>query len=241
MYEETMWNEPTPTEKRALVRIYFMCITILSLMFCAMGLQLMLTPDGVVTQEDDMPFLQLSLGKEDELPVLVEDSTDANQQEPLLLADWQDDVVVDPYVYYNVPLSQDLQRYTQELCDSFAVAYPLVLAIMEQESRFQTQVVSEPNSNGSSDFGIMQINSGNHLWLEAVLGVDDWLDPYQNILAGVYILSLYGNFGDDLQAMAMCYNLGPSQGKENVQKQVYTVYSEEVMARLSRFVEIEEL
>jgi len=65
------------------------------------------------------------------------------------------------YVLYDVPLSEELQHYTQDLCKQYNVSFPLVLAIMTKESTFRPDVVS-----GTDDYGIMQINSCNHEWLE---------------------------------------------------------------------------
>lgn len=134
-------------------------------------------------------------------------------------------------LYYNVPLSDELQIYTQELCFALGVSYPLVLAIMDIESRFQGNIVSPLNSNGTQDYGLMQINSGNFLWLSEELGVSDFLEPYQNIYCGVYILSLF-SYLEDPQIIAMYYNSGMGQGKKNVQKGIFTLYSTLVVEKI---------
>ncbi len=60
---------------------------------------------------------------------------------------------------------------------------------------------------------IMQINSCNHEWLEEELGITDWFDPKQNILAGVYILSRIGPY-EDVHKTLMSYNCGPSRARK---------------------------
>lgn len=112
------------------------------------------------------------------------------------------------YVLYDVPLSEELQHYTQDLCKQYNVSFPLVLAIMMRESNFRPDVVS-----GTDDYGIMQINSCNHEWLEEELGITDWFDPEQNILAGVYILSGIGPY-EDVHKTLMSYNCGPSGARK---------------------------
>ncbi len=131
------------------------------------------------------------------------------------------------YVYYDLPLSDQLQEYTQDLCKAMEVDYPLVLAIMSEESWFDPKAISP-----TDDWGIMQINSSNHLWLERELGITDWLDPQQNIYAGIYILSLY-SYLEDRQAIAMFFNSGPSTGKSNLKKGIFTGYSVDVMTALA--------
>ncbi len=136
------------------------------------------------------------------------------------------------YHYYNIPLSQELQEYTQELCLEMGVHYPLVLSIMAQESYYTAEAIST-----TEDYGLMQINLCNHAWLEEELGITDWLDSKQNILAGIYILSLYGHFGEDYQRIAMWYN-SPKKGKEYETTGIFTSYSYGVMKNLE---ELEEL
>lgn len=131
------------------------------------------------------------------------------------------------YVIYNVPLSKKLQEYTQDVCEEYSVSYPLVLAIMKQESGFQADAHS-----GTNDYGIMQINEGNHDWLEGVLGITDWLDPEQNILAGVYILSQIDY--DDPHQVLMSYNCGPTGAKNLWADGIYsTAYSRAVVENLN--------
>lgn len=140
------------------------------------------------------------------------------------------------FLYFDVPLSMELQEYTQVLCEEMDVYYPLVLAVMAQESGYSPSAVSPENYNGSRDFGLMQINSKNHQWLESVLGVSDWLDPRQSILAGIYILSLYNDWNEDYQTIAMLYNTGPTGGKPYLESGTFTPYSYQVTEKLEEIL-----
>lgn len=132
-------------------------------------------------------------------------------------------------VFYNIPLSDDFQKYTQELCEAYGVYYPLALATMQEESQFDLNAISPINNNGTRDWGIMQINEDNHEWLMDELGVTDIMDPHQNILCGVFILSIYSyRFDDDYQTISMWYNW-PSKAKEYGAVGKFTPYSERVM------------
>lgn len=140
-----------------------------------------------------------------------------------------DPVSVEPenesrYVIYDIQIPEDLQHYTQDVCEEYGVSYPLVIAIMKKESEFLPDAVSATN-----DYGIMQINGGNHEWLEKTLGVTDWFDPRQNILAGIYILSQFNEY-EDVHQILMSYNCGPSGAKKLWAEGVYhTAYSRSVV------------
>ncbi|MFI3254402.1 MAG: transglycosylase SLT domain-containing protein [Eubacteriales bacterium] len=140
------------------------------------------------------------------------------------------------YVYYDVPLSDELQEYTQDLCLELNVDFPLVLSIMAQESKYGLDSISPKNKDGTKDYGIMQINSCNHDSLGQRLGITDFLDPHQNILAGLTMLADYW-YLNDYQTIAMYYNSGPGTGKSNVAKGIWTPYSIEVMETLNLLIE----
>ena len=132
-----------------------------------------------------------------------------------------------PVQYYDVPLSEDLQDYIRTLCEENDVPMSLIIAMIEVESSFRSNVIS-----GTSDYGLMQINKINHEWLKNELGVTDFLDPYQNILCGVYILSghLEKTDGDIAKAL-MRYNCGATGAWRLWQKGIYsTEYTRKVMS-----------
>ena len=85
--------------------------------------------------------------------------------------EYQDNLDKTPYSDYLVEkygFSKDLQKYTYNLCEEFYPAdpehyYAFLLAVMQQESDFGRDR-SHYNSNGTTDLGIMQVNSCN--WKE---------------------------------------------------------------------------
>ena len=62
----------------------------------------------------------------------------------------EEPVVESRYVLYDIQLSEELQHYTQDVCEEYGVSYPLVIAIMKKESGFLPDAVSATN-----DYGIM--------------------------------------------------------------------------------------
>lgn len=112
----------------------------------------------------------------------------------------------DLYYIPEIPLSKELQYFTYEQCKERHVSYELALAVMQRESRFRTDVQGH-NPNGSTDNGLMQINSRNEKWLSKEIGIRDLMDPEDNIRAGVFMLSCHvANYGENYGLMA--YHMG---------------------------------
>lgn len=134
---------------------------------------------------------------------------------------------------YDIPLTKELQEYTFNLCQENNLDYEFTLAVMDQESDYQEKAISKTN-----DYGIMQINKINHEWLSEKLGIDDFLDAEQNILAGVKMLSdLITKYEDPHKAL-MAYNAGEAGAKKHWDKGTTTSgYSREVMARTEELKE----
>lgn len=67
--------------------------------------------------------------------------------------------------YYEVPLSHQLQDVVFQAAERWDVPAALLLAMMDQESDYRTDLIS-----GTNDYGIMQINAINHPRLRRDLG-----------------------------------------------------------------------
>lgn len=127
-------------------------------------------------------------------------------------------------VYYDVPLSLELQDHIRMQCDDAGIDFELVLAVMQIESNYQFDVISSTH-----DHGIMQINEVNHDELKNKLNVTDFLDPYDCTTAGIYMLSNYKWCENETQ-MLMCYNMGEAGAKEAWSKGIYeTNYTKKVL------------
>lgn len=97
------------------------------------------------------------------------------------------DLTVDSgFKKYNIRLSEDLQKYTYNMCKKYGVPYEAMLAVMYVESGYIPNKISSTN-----DYGLCQINASNHAYLRRALGVYNFLDPYQSIKAGTYFISRY--------------------------------------------------
>ena len=134
-------------------------------------------------------------------------------------------------VYWDVPLPEAMQDYIRMLSVEYSVPEELILAMIEVESSFRPSVVSS-----TGDYGYMQINECNHEWLKDELGVTDFLDPYNNILCGITILSQhYERYGDETKAL-MAYNMGATGAKRNWDKGIFeTTYTRKIQSAKERY------
>lgn len=127
-------------------------------------------------------------------------------------------------IYYDCPLSHDLQDYIRELCNENGIPMSLVIAMIDVESSFNPDAISS-----TDDYGLMQINKCNHGWLREQYGITDVLDPYQNVRGGIIILSQHYN--GNLSNALMSYNLGAGGASELWNEGVYsTSYSRKVIS-----------
>lgn len=145
---------------------------------------------------------------------------------PMIVAETIIEVPPAPYVepvpsvtLYDIPLSEELQEYTYETCEKYLVGnyYDLVLAVMWQESTFDASTISKTN-----DYGLMQINKVNHKWLREKLSITDFLDPQQNIEAGVFMLSSYLLKYENVNRALMSYNMGEGGARKRWKQGIHT-------------------
>ena len=165
-------------------------------------------------------------GEPEEGPLIPEDPQETEKIEQALLEQG--------YFNEEIPLDFDLQDHLRTACTEFGVPYHIALGVIQAESSFRADA-----SNGTC-FGFMQINKINADWLAEEIGVTDLLDPFQNLRAGVYILSgLYADYGDWHKTL-IAYNYGRAGAQKHVFSQGYTTtgYSRTVMAYAEEWLEV---
>lgn len=104
---------------------------------------------------------------------------------------------------YDLPLDDDLQKYTIAKSEEAGLDPKLVLAVMKVESNFKSDLISKTN-----DYGLMQINKVNHKWLKKELGITDFLDAKQSIACGIYMLADISSRYTDEHRILTAYNWG---------------------------------
>ncbi len=134
--------------------------------------------------------------------------------------------------YYNIPLADELQEYTFNLCAENGLDYEMVLAVMQRESDYREKTISK-----TRDYGLMQINQINHKRLQEELGINDFLDAEQNIRAGIHILAGLSEKYDDPHKVLMAYKFGETGARKLWAKGITSCrYSEAIMARKAEFL-----
>ena len=124
-----------------------------------------------------------------------------------------------------VPLSPEFQKYVHDVSAEYGVDFTLVLAVMAQESRFDSSAVSQ-----TGDVGLMQINGINHPRLSAALGITDFSDPYQNVRAGVYMLRELTQRYYEPSRVLMAYHMGETAAASAWSQGIYeTGYTRSVL------------
>ena len=138
------------------------------------------------------------------------------------------EIVEDIRIYYDCPLSHDLQDYIRTLCGNYGVPMSLIIAMIEVESSFRANAISKTN-----DYGLMQINIVNHERLRKEYGITDFLDPYQNVFCGITMIAEHYNRYYDVNRAVMAYNLGVTGAKRLWDKSIFrTSYTDKINAAM---------
>ena len=128
----------------------------------------------------------------------------------------------------DIPLSEDIQKYAYNKCQESGIDYSIFLGLMRKESSFNPEIISKTN-----DYGLCQINKGNHNWMREVFGSDwDPMNPYDNIDASIFMLSKYTKDYncDNYHVLLMNYNMGHGNAVECFNSGIYSSkYSRAIM------------
>lgn len=120
-------------------------------------------------------------------------------------------VLINTQVIYDIPLSQDLQIATQDVCLYRMLDYELVFAVMQVESNFDEKAYNPI----SKCIGLMQINPINIPELYKILRIQDLENPYDNIDSGVYLLQkCFKQSKGNINYALMIYNCGANKAKQ---------------------------
>lgn len=131
-------------------------------------------------------------------------------------------------------LDVEIQEFIYYLAYGYNIDFYFIMAVIEHESDYRADLISKTN-----DYGLMQINKCNHEWLSQALGITDFLDPYQNVMAGTYkFYILFEKYQGDTAKVLMAYNMGNTGAKRLWDKGIYeTKYSREIMQQIAEWKE----
>lgn len=120
--------------------------------------------------------------------------------------------------------SDDLKSYTQTVCDEYDVDYSLALGVIYNESRFQSSL-THLNSNGTTDYGLMQVNEVNLEYLHKTVGINsmhELLDDRTGIRCGVQLLAYHKQYTKNDSTALLRYQIGAGKYKQYLKAGRYT-------------------
>lgn len=119
----------------------------------------------------------------------------------------------------------EVQQYTYVVCGNYGVDYELILAMIEVESAYCSDAVSECGA-----VGYMQVIEKWHKDRMERLNVDDLSNPYHNIIVGVdYMAELLERYPEEV-ALGY-YNMGYKAVEFWNDGKIITNYAEKVLSR----------
>lgn len=159
-------------------------------------------------------LIGFGIGKLTSIPEAKPDVSESDVQKEILIygqpdgkifnwdmsAEWESPLEFTPL---NVPMNEDLQEFIFYLSVGYNIDFTLVMAMIQQESSFQADVISTSN-----DYGLMQINEMNHPYLTEQLGITDFTEPHNNIRSGMFILRKLFEKYETPEKVLMAYNMG---------------------------------
>lgn len=128
-------------------------------------------------------------------------------------------------LYYDVPLSEDLQDHIFELCEIHNIDPALVIAVIRRESNYKASAIGDKGNS----LGLMQIQPRWHQERMDRLNCPDLLDPYQNVTVGIDILSDLFDSGKSVEWVLMAYNGGRAYANRNWNAGVVSTYANKVL------------
>ena len=143
--------------------------------------------------------------------------------------DWSEDEY--DFIPLDCELDKETQQFTFYLCEGYDIDWTLVMALMQKESSFRSDIISP-----TDDYGLMQINKMNHEWLTKTIGVTNYLDKEQNIRAGVFVLRKLFEEYTDPNLVLMAYSMGTVAAENLWNKKIYTTpYVNDILTYQAEF------
>lgn len=155
--------------------------------------------------------------------------------------------IEESFIFYNIPLCEEVQRYIWNECEKYQLSYELVLAVIQKESNFNHQAVS----SSGADRGLFQLNKGTYPWIAQQLGIKNFnvFNVEHNIQAGVWYLNYIKthweekNYKDEELTILMLnsYNQGIGGCTRYVQNNGYSYYYAKKVLEYKEIIEDKEM
>lgn len=136
------------------------------------------------------------------------------------------------------PLPEDMDIKLQEkvfaICKEEGVSFPLVMAIIKNESNFAPDTIGE-----DGDSGLMQVVPKWHEKRMEKMGITDIMEPIQNVRVGVnYLAECLKNHPGNTTIALIAYNMGEERARELEAQGAYeSKYSTEIEETMDMYNE----
>lgn len=160
------------------------------------------------SESEELNVVKMELQDEVNIPItddkvreVMENITESKQEKTTVKTKKEKQVV-----YYDIPLSKDIQDYVKKLCKKYKnVEETLVYAVIKKESGFDVDALGD----GGKSKGLMQIQQMWHENRMNKLNVDSLMTAKGNIKVGIDILSeKIKKYDGDLGKALTAYNAG---------------------------------
>lgn len=126
-----------------------------------------------------------------------------------------------------IPLTLEEQEQLRAAADEFGVWYPLALAMVDVETKFQNVAGDDGRS-----IGYLQVNRTYHKDLMAEIGATDLWNPQDNFRTGLAYLAEQIENSETIHGALMAYNMGPTGAARAWEDGTHeTEYSRNVLER----------
>lgn len=177
-----------------LIAIVFIVIAVVGFTF--IGLNIAADLAGNITPETTLPVTTEAVPDETE-------ATETECTEPETT-----EATASTGLYYDVPLSEDLQFHIIKQAERRGIDPAIILAMIWKESTYYCKAVGD----GGNSLGLMQVQPRWHSARMEKLGCTDLFDPYQNVVVGIdYLAENLTRYGS-IEAALTAYNAGSYTG-----------------------------
>lgn len=187
-------------------------------------LTLMLTGFSTPAPTQDKPFEEVELVICTDWDVRTETELAPTETEPVPTETASTPTEPEP-VYFDVPLSEDLQDHIFEVCEDYDIDPAIIIAIIDRESDFRDWL----KGDGGESYGLMQVKYKYHADRMYSLGYADLMDPYANTHTGISYLASLIDYGYGIEWALMAYNGGPGYARSMHESGTISAYASGVL------------
>lgn len=132
-------------------------------------------------------------------------------------------------LYYDVPLSTDLQEHIFHLCAEYEIDPKIVIAMAAVESNYDAGALSEDLTS----VGLMQVQPKWHRGRMTRLKCHNLYSPYMNVTVAIDYLAELKVYNPDINFMLAAYNGGIEYANSKAENGYYTDYVQKVLKTAS--------